>query len=312
MVRDLFAELERAPRAPAQLSSSAPHKKQTYKVDVSLKSAQVLLQVMHGTWLSWEISNTFAQSQGQYTEIMSLTFAVDVASQVIDIISQQTDSSPESAIRLPLPRFGASGNFSPRQFVSSVVLGRFDLKIKPQYVDDILAIQQKFGSDFAELLDLYTEKRSTAGSSVGPSSAASLPTSAKLSIRLEGFGISLEGPSSTQYLNIAAVEGSVWSDPDHGLIWDATVWSVSLSLAHHSTPHAVRSALDRRFRSAYMDIAFTANNRRPEGSSDSDRYLQIRVSHVHAVMQAAAVGELGDLIDYVQVTIKIYVQPIYR
>ncbi|KAG8952761.1 hypothetical protein FRC04_003684 [Tulasnella sp. 424] len=300
MVRDLFAELERAPRAPAQPSSSAPYKKQTYKVDVSLKNAQILLQVMHGTWLSWEISNTFAQSQGQYTETMSLTFAVDLASQVIDIISQQTDSSPESAIRLPLPRFGASGNFSPRQFVSSVVLGRFDIKIKPQYVDDILAIQQKFGSDFAELLDLYTEKRSTAGSSAGPSSAASLPTSAKLSIRLEGFGISLEGPSSTQYLNTAAVEGTLWSDSGHGLIWDATVWSVSLSLAHHSTPHAVRSALDRRFRSAYMDIAFTANNRRPEGSSDSDRYLQIRVSHVHAVMQAAAVGELGDLIDYVQ------------
>ncbi|KIO30014.1 hypothetical protein M407DRAFT_5858 [Tulasnella calospora MUT 4182] len=159
MVRDLFAELERPPPARIQLQTSTPSKKHTYKVDVSLKRAQILLQVMHGTWLSWEISDTFAQSQGQHSEFLSLTFAVDLASQVIDIISQQTDTSPESAIRLPLPRFGASGNFSPRQLMSSVVLGRFDVKIKPQYVDDILAIQQKFGSDFAELLDLYTQKR---------------------------------------------------------------------------------------------------------------------------------------------------------
>ncbi|KAG8914693.1 hypothetical protein FRC00_011419 [Tulasnella sp. 408] len=300
MVRDLFAELERPAPARTQVQTSTPSKKQTYKMDISLKRAQILLQVMHGTWLSWEISNTFAQSQGQHFESLSLTFAVDLASQVIDIISQQTDTSPEFAIRLPLPRFGASGNFSPRQFMSSVVLGRFDIKIKPQYVDDILAIQQKFGSDFAELLDLYTQKRSTVESPVEPPSATTLSISTKLSLRLEGFGISLEGPSSTQYLNIAAIEGSAGSDPGHGLIWDATVWSVSLSLAHHSTPHAARSALDRRFRSAYMDIAFTANNHRPEGASDTDKYLQVRVSHVHAVMQAAAVGELGDLIDYVQ------------
>ncbi|KAG9008371.1 hypothetical protein FRB90_008947, partial [Tulasnella sp. 427] len=214
--------------------------------------------------------------------------------------SQQTDSSPGSAIRLPLPRFGASGTFSPEQFVASVVLGRFDIKLKPQYVDDILAIQQKFGSDFADLLDLYTEKRSVQDTPTKSSGGTSLQTPMQLSFKLEGFGISLEGPSSTQYLNIAAIESTAWSDHRQGLTWDAAVQSVSLSLAHHSTPSASRSILDRRFRSAYMDIAFTANNRRPESASNSERYLQIRVSHVHAVMQAAAMGELGDLIDYVQ------------
>lgn len=88
-----------------------------------------------------------------------------------------------------------------------------------------------------------------------------------------------------------------------GILWNARCSSISLSLAHHSS-HVAASEFDRKFRSAYMDVEFELNNATTSPSSDADdAHFNLKIIRIHAVMQPAAIGELGDLVDYVQVRI---------
>ncbi|KAG8901896.1 hypothetical protein FRB99_005016 [Tulasnella sp. 403] len=304
MVRDLLTEIEKTGGRPAP-SQPRTRKATIFRTQASLKRLQMLLQVMHGTWVSWTFLDSIIFMEGHDGSTLSHSFGVDLKSQTVDITSQAGESTPltpsSSAIRLPLPRFTISGKYGQDGMQCSSTLGFFSIRLKPQYVDDILVVQQKFGSDFNDLLDLYTQKRDDSPlSSSQPVPRTGPTTPMTVTVQLQGFSISLEGPSSTQYLNAAVIDGTVVNRPGEGVTWDARASSLSLSLAHHSAPHATRSSFNRKFRSAYMDVEFYADNVRPRGTPSTEKHFNLRVIRIHAVMQPAAFGELGDLVDYVQ------------
>ncbi|KAG8862253.1 hypothetical protein FRB96_001832 [Tulasnella sp. 330] len=302
MVRKLLAEIERVPSSPGNAPLDQPQTKYAVHGQLSVKLAEVMLQVMHGTWIAWRLYDSVIFLHDCNTSLATFNFGVDLKSQMIEITNSSHDAKDDvqhSAIRLPLPHFSLTGDYTPHNIQASAIVGFFAVTLKPQYMDDILAVQQKFGSDFVDLLQLFKENRVVAGPQAGKPRAVPPPWALKVKARLEGFTVALEGPSSTQYLNCAIVEGHVSKAVASDLLWDARCSSISLSLAHHSTLPA--SNFDRKFRSAYMDIEFEANNTRTSNpSSAEDQHFNLRIIRIHAVMQAAAIGELGDLIDYVQ------------
>ncbi|KAG9119662.1 hypothetical protein FRC07_005207, partial [Ceratobasidium sp. 392] len=304
MFQDLLSELDRNPRpnnsqpfVPALFSGKV-------KVDVQaqLRDFCTELHVMHGTWLTWNVLNstTFIKSRG----LDALNFGHRIGSQVIRLSSGQPDGQRPvfgaNSVYLELPSLWLEGKYP--QLDVRLHVDRFSVTLKPQYVDDFLAIQQKFGSDFNELVDLAVEFRNQGGAPISkPSNDPATDTAFPrfdISFIFEGFRIGIEGPSSTQYLDSSNIKGHVHS----GTVkrWSFNVESLALSLAHHSAPRRTRSNFDRKYRSAYMVLDMAAENiEHPEGAQE-DNHLGITVSFVHAVMQPAAIAELGDLVDHIQ------------
>lgn len=270
---------------------------------LSVKLSEVTLQVMHGTWIAWRLYDSVLFVKDSDASVSALDFGVDLTSQMIEISSnlhEGKDGQSQPSIRLPLPHFTLSGRYSLRCVQASAAIGYFAVSLKPQYVDDILAVQQKFGSDFVDILQLFAENRTSSASKLEKPDEVKSSLALKATAKLEGFAIALEGPSSTQYLNCAVIEGHVSKETGPDVLWDARCSSISLSLAHHSTLPA--SSFDRKIRSAYMDIEFDVNNTRPAKFLAEDQHFNLRIIRIHAVMQPASIGELGDLVDYVQVS----------
>ncbi|KAG8747816.1 hypothetical protein FRC10_011261 [Ceratobasidium sp. 414] len=227
-----------------------------------------------------------------------------IGSQVIHLSSGQPSGqrpvSGANFVYLELPSLRLEGKYP--QLDVHLHVGRFSVTLKPQYVDDFLAIQQKFGSDFNELVDLAVEFRNQRGVPARKSSSDATATTAfprfDISFVFEGFRVGIEGPSSTQYLDSSSIKGRVHS----GTVkrWSFNVESLALSLAHHSAPRRTRSNFDRKYRSAYMVLDMAAENVEHPEIAQEDNHLGIVVNFVHAVMQPAAIAELGDLIDHIQ------------
>ncbi|KAG9098261.1 hypothetical protein FRC06_006608 [Ceratobasidium sp. 370] len=240
MFQDLLSELDRNPRP----SSSQPFVPAlfsgNFRVDVQaqLRDFCTELHVMHGTWLTWNVLNstTFIDFRG----LEELKFGHRIGSQVIHLGSAQPSTqrpvSGANSVYLELPSLRLEGKYP--QLDVHLHVDRFSFTLKPQYVDDFLAIQQKFGSDFNELVDLAVEFRNQRGVPARklPSDAASVTAFPRFDIAFvfEGFRIGIEGPSSTQYLDSSSIKGRVHS----GTVkkWSFNVESLALSLAHHSAP----------------------------------------------------------------------------
>lgn len=297
-----------------QASSRRPSNDRTISLDAhaSIQQLGISLQVMRGTWLSWDIINTVAFANGIAAPKFNCLFGIQLASQIIKVTTRSTTDGSNThrsqplSIRLPLPSLKVGGNYAHDALQGQIVLGFFSIALKPQYVDDILAVQQKFGSDFNDLLDLFAENRKTKEHlPVDAEKRSTFPF--KASVKLDGLRIALEGPSSTQYLESGTIEGSLMRQKSFNLNWSFAFSSLSLSLAHHSAPHGARYGFDRKYRSAYMILEISANNDEITLSNDTmEAHLNIQVHKIHAVMQAAAIGELGDLIDHVQVILLVH------
>lgn len=304
MFQDLLSELDRNPR-PSNLTLFSPALfSGSFKTDLQaqLREFRIELHVMHGTWLSYNVLNstTFVDSRG----LKDLRFGHRIGSQVIHLASgqpsNQRTASGANSVYLELPSLRLEGKYPPLDVRLHV--DRFSVTLKPQYVDDFLAIQQKFGSDFNELVDLAVEFKNRRGA---PTSTKPNEVTGKtfarfdVSFVFEGFRIGIEGPSSTQYLDSTKIKGRVHS----GTVkrWSFGVESLALSLAHHSTPRRTRSNFDRKYRSAYMVLDMSAENIEHPEAVQLENHLGIVVNFVHAVMQPAAIAELGDLIDHIQV-----------
>jgi len=122
---------------------------------------------------------------------------------------------------------------------------------------------------------------------------------------LRGFRVGIEGPTTTLDLTSAQMTGTAKNQI--GLAWDFAVSNLALALSHHSTNLRPHSGFDRKLRSAYMVLDLKASSS-PAISSPAtspgamaSQVLRLRVSRMHAVMSPNSIGELGDLIDHVQV-----------
>ncbi|QRV79612.1 fermentation-like protein [Ceratobasidium sp. AG-Ba] len=303
MFQDLLSELDRDSSPNNSPMFQPPLFSGEFKVNVQaqLREFSTELHVMHGTWLTWNVVNsiTYIDSRGAD----ALKFGHRIGSQVIHLTNGQPNGqrtvSGGTSVYLELPSLRLEGTY-PHVNIHLHV-DRFSVTLKPQYVDDFLAIQQKFGSDFNELVELAVEFRNQRGiPTTKPSDSASNAAFPRFDISFifEGFRVGIEGPSSTQYLDSSSITGRVHS----GSIkrWSFNVESLALSLAHHSAPRRTRSNFDRKYRSAYMVLDMTAENVEHPEITQEENHLGVTINFVHAVMQPAAIAELGDLIDHIQ------------
>ncbi|KZT51915.1 hypothetical protein CALCODRAFT_521058 [Calocera cornea HHB12733] len=325
MIRGILAELENDDRSqsPAQ-DSKAWLDLSCLKLygQVSVDTIAVNLRVLPSTWFSWEYHGTFLFAktvpglEPAFGLSGGLDYGVRLESQTIRLVQANAsfnDGLPTSApiLTLELPSFDFSGSYSRSIIQSLAVVGYFSIKLNAQVMDDILVIPTKFSKDVNEILDVISESRKKRSrkerSPTSPTRREMLgrePLLYSVHFMMEGFEIGVEAPSSTQFVEATKLEGHITNRTLRGLRWNVSLTGLMLSLAHTNLTPTPQGGMKTRYRSAYMTIDLEASNTPPKGAfgknepgADSVVFI---VHKIHAVMQAAAIGELGDLLDHYQ------------
>ncbi|TFK44762.1 hypothetical protein BDQ12DRAFT_730786 [Crucibulum laeve] len=259
---------------------------------------EVSLQVMHGTWLTLEGNNIIGHMQTPNTTAPSKAFGLQVASMVFNVSSKPDidDVAPSSRIRLALPALSIAGRYDGSLVHTLVLVEFIEMKVKTSHWDTLLAVQQKFGQDFNDLVTLMQKsrlKRST------PQKSASPKTFVRYGgfLKMRGFCIGLEGLSSTIYLECSDIAGGM--NNEAGWAWDLGLSDLALSLS----PRSVGRVSSRQHRSAFVTIDFKMSAKGSDIQEASHNIVQLVVSRIHAVMQPSSIGEVGDFIDHLQAEI---------
>jgi hypothetical protein len=218
-------------------------------------------------------------------------------------------------------KFTKAGEVDSNRLELLVTLAFIDLTLHPEVLDSLLAVMHQIGRDITELVDLLVDARkahvrSKSTSAVSPvpdaEPTSTLQYSARLALR--GFKVGLRGASSTQYFEGSLLQGKLSSPRIVGeeMAWSFNVSELSLSLDH--TPlgqKSIRSSeeqrkLSRQHRSAILTLEIAVQNapfdqpgpsRKSTGGKPELRHLHLRLDRVHAVVEAAALGQLGDLVE---------------
>lgn len=272
---------------------------------VVTKRIGLLLQVMHGTWLAWDVHEAMVYSRKFPGNLRypGFTFGVQHAGQLIEIggRSDIPDAARKKSLKIALPAFRASATYDGVQLKSHAVIDQFSVTIKPSYIDDILAVQQNLGTHFDDLLDLIAQNRKKRSPSKAPEKS---PLSIKydLAFMLRGFRIGIAGPATR--LDLTSTEMTGTARKDTGFAWNFAVSNLALALSHRLVDTRPHRDFDRKLRSAYMVLDVKANSYPNSSASPNEHDLQVLhllVGRMHAVMSPNSIGELGDLIDHIQV-----------
>jgi hypothetical protein len=249
---------------------------------------------MPGTWLSWALIDMLGYVRVQGPK--GFTYGMQLASQRI-ALSGRPDASATltpttySSVKLALPAFRFTGRADHKHVLATLNIDYFRLMLKPQLVDDILVVQQKFGSDFNEIVDVVAANKPK----------RSLPARSSLSfdvaVKLEGFKIGIQGPTTTQYLETPSISAK-YGDGSRGPQWHVSVTGLGLSLVHDVPTH---DPDELQYPAAHMTMDFELHNSSPSDSEVDTEYLTFYVARIHALMMPASISELGDLVDHVQV-----------
>ncbi|KAJ7783252.1 hypothetical protein B0H16DRAFT_1877649 [Mycena metata] len=293
-VKELLSELNRAPLKPlSPTPSRSTQRSATFHVNGHIESFGVSLQVMHGTWLSWRVNDVEAyfDSLGGHKK----TFGLRLASQMFSITARSNtqDVTSSTKLKVVFPSLSLSGDYNGSHIQTIAVVDFLEFKVKPAHWDTLLAVQQKFGQDFNDLVVLIQESRSSAPTPK-PTPAQSQWKHVGV-LKMRGFRIGLEGPSSILYLECSNIIGSV--DNLTRRTWSVTLTNLALSLAPKATAEHDNATFENK--SAFVGIDWEVKG---EAGDDevSNNTLQVAVTKIHAVMQASSIGEVGDFIDHLQ------------
>jgi protein CSF1 len=310
-VQALVSELRQEPTAPSSPTSMRDLVPTTH-LQLSIGTFGVFLHVLPGTWLSWELLDTVAHLKLgvglALSRHSSAPFGLRFSSQRISIATLSKgetleDTSEKGGLKLDLPPMTVTGTYVNRGVHILVSAGFFSFIVKPSYWDTLLSVQQKFGNDindlFHVLADAQTKRPSTQGPAKSqPSSSQSLLQSG--AFKAKGFRIGLEGHSSTLFLECEDISGSLTDGESKGKgkFWQLNATGLALSLAPRF--YAVLKSESGRFdgnrRSAFVQIDCKAEVDR----RTAQRFLRIKASKIHAIMQPSSIGEIGDFIDHLQ------------
>jgi hypothetical protein len=306
----LLSELQRAPMKPLSPTTSLSSRHPILQIQGQMSCFGISLQVMHGTWLTWEASDSTAYFYSSNVPSFSpaYTFGLQVASIILSISSKPNarDVPSSTRVKLVLPPLSATGHYDGSCIHVLSLIEFVELKVKPSHWDALLAVQQKFGQDFNDLVALVQEtnfRRTTS-----PPKKAPHHPGKKLKyhgfLKIRGFRVGLEGLSSTVYLECQDIGGGV--NNTAGLAWDIGLSDLAFSLAPRAVIGPQYPGFNRNHRSAFVIIDFnvSADNRTIEASTNT--VVQIAVTKIHAVMQPSSIGEVGDFIDYLQVMYELY------
>ncbi|SJK97794.1 uncharacterized protein ARMOST_01049 [Armillaria ostoyae] len=303
-VRELLVEL-RSPRQPTSAETQSSFVSILFQINGHLGAFGVSLQVMHGTWLSWEMNDTTMHMSTTPLLSSHRLFGLQVGSQIFAVSSKSDarDVLPNSRVKLELPSLCLSGRFDGT-CIRAILLAEFlELRVKPSHWDTLMAVQQKFGQDFNDLLALVQETRLKQSHSAPQKPDVAMPsTKLVVSVKMNGFRIGLEGLSSTVYLECKDINGGL--DDMSGRAWSMTLSGLALSLAP-LTPLEPRSSFSRDHRSAFVTIDFKVLSRSRTDQTALGDTLQISVTRIHAVMQPSSIGEVGDFIGEMQAEMSV-------
>ena len=296
-------------KAKSTISPSPTPPSQSQPIPIIQFHAQInhlaiVLQVMHGTWLSWESNNivTYFHSANALIAGSKHTFGLQISSMILDIsaTANSQDLSPDPRVKLVLPPLSVAGHSDGHNVHTLVLFEAIELKVKPSHWDTLLAVQQKFGQDFNDLVALMEKTRRK--SSPTEKVKVKKQTSFKYGgyVKMRGFRIGLEGLSSTVYLECQDINGGISNTT--AWAWEIGLSDLALSLAPRGNRRQA-TAFDRNPGSAFVIIDFniSAVNKEPL----FEKNLQISISKIHAVMQPSSIGEVGDFIDNLQVIASI-------
>ncbi|EGO25461.1 hypothetical protein SERLADRAFT_415036 [Serpula lacrymans var. lacrymans S7.9] len=263
----------------------------------------ISLQVMHGTWLSWDIHHmTTLLSSGIRSTHLAQSFEIRLGSQTLSISHKPQNSedlvhSPH--VKLRLPALSLAGRRHSESFVSIVAsLDFMVVLVKPSHWDTLLAVQQKFGHDFADLVDLIEETRRKRATSISQRvHQPSMKVRYSGHLRLKGFRLGLEGPSSTFYLGCEDVGGDI--NNKDGMTWQIKLCGLTISLDPRAIITPPETGFNRNHRSAFVIIDLHIN----ASAQNASQILQFNVTKIQAVMQPSSIGEVGDFVDYLQIEI---------
>lgn len=220
------------PKPPRSPTPSYPRTHALIQIHGLIDHFEVSLQVMHGTWLLWEMHKSmgYVENSGPSASSTKHSFGVQVSSTVLNISSRQNaaDVAPSSRVKIALPPLSVAG-YSEGPCTHMLVLLEFmDLKVKPSHWDTLLAVQQKFGQDFNDLLVLMQEtRRKSLPHSTPREQGQRMQYTAH--IQVQDFRIGLVGLSSTVSLDCHPINGGFTSTD--GWTWDLGLSDLALSLA---------------------------------------------------------------------------------
>lgn len=287
-------------KPPSPTPSSQSQSSPILQFHAQINHLEIVLQVMHGTWLSWESNNIVTYFHSSNNLIVSKhTFGLQIFSMILNIsaTANSQDLSPDPRVKIVLPPLSIAGHSDGHDVHTLVLFEAIELKVKPSHWDTLLAVQQKFGQDFNDLVALMQKTRRKI-------SPAEKPKQITLKyggyMKMRGFRIGLEGLSSTVYLECQDINGGISNTKEWA--WEIGLSDLALSLAPRGNRRRV-TAFDRNPGSAFVTIDFNINavNKEPL----FQKSLQISVSKMHAVMQPSSMGEVGDFIDNLQVIASI-------
>lgn len=293
----LLSEYRASPlKPPRSPTPTYPRTNALIQIHGLVDHLEVSLQVMHGTWLLWEMDKSmgYVENSGPSASNTKHSFGVQVSATVLNVSSRQNaaDVTPSSRVKIALPPLSVAGYSEGPRTQMLVLLEFMDLKVKPSHWDTLLAVQQKFGQDFNDLLVLMqeTRRKSLPDNTPRDEGRQMLYTA---HIQMQGFRIGLVGLSSTVSLDCQDINGGFTSTD--GWTWDLGLSDLALSLA----PRTQSTSFNRKQRSAFVIIDVNLRGSSPAGRGDKNICLSI--TKIHAVMQPSAIGEFGDFMDNLQV-----------
>ncbi|KAG6332933.1 hypothetical protein ID866_6159 [Astraeus odoratus] len=261
----------------------------------TITSCGVTLQIMRGTWLCWTMRDiAVCVAFAQHATSRPRNFGLQLDSQALSISYKSPSASNSTRVprvKVMLPALILSGHESKNDMDLICALEFVDVMLKSSHWDSLLVVQQKFGRDFTDLMDLIQEtRRARLVNTEIPRTVAS-EGRYNIHINMKGFRVGLEGPASTFYLECENVVADIIKSSSE-LAWKVLHRDISLSLTSRAATAALEHVFGRNQKSAFVvvDISVTADG----------NILAVSIPKIHAVMQASSIGELGDFIDYHQ------------
>ena len=305
----LQAFLSEVRQAPVNPLSPTPHSlyfAPILQIHGSVTSFGIALQVMHGTWLSWDVYRTVMYFRSSITPTGTSDFqyfGLQLASQSFDISSKlgvSADIAPSTRIKLKFPTLSLAGRRGESCIQTITLVDFFYVKVKPSYWDTLLVVQQKFGQDFNDLMSLVeeTRRRPQTSSTKKPTSSGNIWGHSG-SLKMRGFCIGLEGLSSRIFLDCKDIHGGI--DQDAARIWHIQLSDLGLSLVPRATITSRDFATDRSNCLAFVIIDCQTRAGSDFFRTSSGNALSVSVTKIHAVMQPSSVGEIVDFLDQMQV-----------
>ncbi|TFK75375.1 hypothetical protein BDN72DRAFT_832240 [Pluteus cervinus] len=296
-----FQQVPTKPTSPTSTQASVRHP--MVQVQGEIGRFGISLQIMHGTWLTWEVNNATvfldtSKSNGfEAGQVMGL----HLSTQIIMVANRASsaDAVPNTRVKLVLPAISMTGRYDGLILHGLIMVQPIELKVKPSHWDTLLVVQQKFGQDFNDLLALVRETRARHSMPAGHGpTRIQRPFRCGISFKIQGFRVGLEGITSTVYLECQDIGGGFQNVINQK--WHLAMSDLALSLEPRSTKSIHRELKQSNNRSAFVRINVKLSTNGAEDESFSGNTLDLSFTSIHAVMQASSIGEVGDFVDHLQ------------